>query len=817
MVASDKPLAHPDTFEAMRRAPLLEALLAACCCTEPASAQLRISEVCSNNQGIDVGAGDSHPDWIELVNEGSVPIDLSTYYLSDKPSQPGQWPLPLIALAPGEYALLIRGDQTWQFPFGIDAAGERIVLSDASLQPVQVLDVPAMRGDHSVGFVDGALRFFDVPTPGAANTTTPYIGYAPVPVISPGGGFYPNGTTASASAAFGTVHWSTTGRAPDESSPVASGTLSIGATTTVQARNYAAGHLASDAASATYIVGSGRGLPIVALAVDPDSMFNEEFGLYMPGPNASPEWPHYGANYWAERELPARFEFFEADGTRGIAQDVGVSIHGGRRSRTNAQRPLRLTARGSLGPETIHYPLFPERPTVRDYKRVILRNAGGDWCLANFRDGLFHQTALHNGLDIDALGFRPAECYINGEYWGLVEIRERIDADHLHYNYGADTDSLLLMEEENWSIQGDTSYSRALREFIRTADLNDEANWSQVEAQLDLHSLMDYFALEMIAGNVDWPSNNVKYWKPSVEQGKWRYLMYDLDATMVLYGWIEEDIDMMYWTFTHRAGSFHTELLRGLMGRNEFRRLFLNRKADLMNTVFSPARFQAEVDRITNAFAPVIEDHYDRWQCWYQAYLDHAFGIIPHFAAYRDSHIRQHVIDWYGFPNAALLRFESFPPAGGTLQINTIAPELPFDGWYWNGNDIDVTAVPAEGYAFSHWTYADDGTRATDPHLRRSFPIDGNLVAHFRPIDGSLSVFPNPTDGMVNLGFDAIEEGNARIRVTDPAGRVVLEGSVAVGEGVNRASIDLGAMPAGVYIVAVEADGGRQLARVVRQ
>lgn len=69
----------------------------------------------------------------------------------------------------------------------------------------------------------------------------------------------------------------------------------------------------------------------------------------MMGPNASPEWPHYGANFWSERELVTRMEFYEASGERVVAQDVGVKIHGGRRSRTNPQRPLRLTAREELG------------------------------------------------------------------------------------------------------------------------------------------------------------------------------------------------------------------------------------------------------------------------------------------------------------------------------------------------------------------------------------------------------------------------------------------------------------------------------------
>ena len=778
--------------------------------------QLRINEACSNNIGVLLSPEGEPLDWIELVNDGAAYIDLGNYHLSDRASEPALWPLPQQQLAPGDFIVLTQGNGPGRFPFGIDNDGEALYLSDASSQTVQQFDVPALRGDHSAGLVNGELRYFDAPTPGAPNSTTAYLGYAQAPVLSPQPGFHLNGVQVVASAAAGAVHWTTSGRPPGESAPMASAPLSIDTVTTVLARAHAPGWLPSDLVSGTYFIGVDHPLPIVALAVDPDSMFHEDLGLYMMGPNASPEWPHYGANFWSERELVTRMEFYEASGERVVAQDVGVKIHGGRRSRTNPQRPLRLTAREELGNATIRYRMFPELPGVSDHKRLILRNAGGDFCLANFRDGLFHQIAQHNGLDIDALGFRPAECYINGRYWGLVEIRERIDADHLHYNYGADRDDLLLMEEENWSIQGDTAYSRALREFIRTEDMSDDANWPHVESQLDLHSLTDYFATEMIAGNVDWPSNNVKFWKPSITEGKWRYLMYDLDATMVLYGWIEEDIDMMYWTFTHRAGSFHTELLRGLMGRAEFRRGFLNRKADLMNTVFSPARFQGEVDRITTTYAPVIEDHYERWGCWHQAYLDHAFSIIPHFITHRNAYIRQHVIDWYGFPNASLLRFEAFPTAAGTMRINTIAPELPFEGWYWIGNDIDVTAEPAEGYAFSHWTYEGEEARPTAPNLRRSFALDGKLVAHFKRSDGTMTVLPNPAGSTVSIGFDALDEGTATITLTDAAGRAAHAWPVAAMPGHNRADIDVSMLSSGVYIITAEANDTRQIARLVK-
>lgn len=795
----------------------LLALLVCCGISERASAQLRINEVCSNNVHALATAEDESPDWIELINAGSSAIDLHDYYLSDKLSEPWRWRLPQVVLGPGELVLFLSGEGEDRFPFGIDMNGERLVLSNLALQPVEVMDVPHLRADHSIGLVDGALRYFDAPTPNAPNANASYNGYAPKPIFNRAPGYQSQGTAISASAPNCTVHWTVNGREPDESAPLAGTPLILDSTVIVLARSFRAGWLPSDIASATYLVGEHHTLPVVSLAVDPDSMFHETYGLYMMGPNADPEYPHWGANFWSERSVPVHMEYYEASGVRGLTQQVDVKIHGGRRSRTNPQRPLRLTAKGKYGAETMRYPFFPERGRVEDYKTLVLRNSGGDFCLANFRDALFHQVSLHNGLDIDELAFRPAICYINGRYWGLIEIRERIDNDHLHHNYGADPEAVLMMEEENWSMQGDTIHSWLLQEFIRTQDLNVEANWSHVDSLLDVHSLMDYFAVEMIAGNVDWPSNNLKYWKPSVTEGKWRYLMYDLDATMVLYGWIPEDLDMFYWTFVHRAGFFHAELLRGLMGRHEFRRQAMNRMADLMNTVFREDRFQAEVDKITGVFAPEIEAHFNRWGCWFPVYQEHAFGIIPHFITHRNGYMRQHAIDWFGFANAALLDFQVFPPNAGTLRINTIEPELPFKGWYWNGNDIDVTALPADGYVFSHWTYSGDSEQSESTQLKRSFATDGSITAYFRPINGAVPAFPNPTEGSLTLGVEAAQAGSARIVLSDVTGRTVLERTIAVEAGMNRAELDVSGFRAGVLLVTIEADGDRRTTRVVKQ
>lgn len=183
-----------------------------------------------------------------------------------------------------------------------------------------------------------------------------------------------------------------------------------------------------------------------------------------------------------------------------------------------------------------------------------------------------------------------------------------------------------------------------------------------------------------------------------------------------------------------------------------------------MNTAMSPENFQAEIDRITNTFSSEIERHYARWDCWYQVYLDHAFGIIPHFAAARDAYVRQSVLDYYAFPNAPRLRFEVFPPGAGSLLINTITPELPFSGYYFNGNAIDLTLQPTDGFVFDHWGYSEDAETSSAAHWKHSFQRDGKVIAYFKPASGELSVYPNPATNALTIGLDARAAGQVDVR-----------------------------------------------------
>lgn len=773
-------------------------------------AQVVINEAGSKNIRT-VSDGERWPDWVELLNSGTTNVELQGLYLSDDAQELDKWALPSITLPPGGFLLLFAGDDNsdgLHFSFNLAQEGEPVLLSDANGNVISQLNLPTLRADHSFGLSwdgVGTGSYFTQPTPGMANTTTAYLGYVPPPQFDHAAGKY-GGTVhvTIASSPDATTFSTTDGSYPDEGSNASAPTVELSATTTLKARSYKSGWIPSAISSATYFINEQTDLPIVSLSTHPDSLFHEELGLYVPGPNADPEYPYVGANFWSERGVAVHFEFFDEEGVRKVEQEVELRIHGGRASRTKAQRPLRLTARDAYGDDMIRYPFFPERPDVDAFKRIILRNSGADWCLAHYRDGLFHQIAFHNDLDIDELGFRPSIVYINGEYWGIMNIRERIDVDHLATDYGADPDDVLLMEEENLSIQGDTTLFRDLREFILNNDLTDASNWSHVDSLLDISSFTDYFALEMFAGNADWPSNNLKYWKPTPTEGKWRYLLYDLDATMNVVGWIPMDFDMFHWVLVHRAGFVHSEIFRSLMTNPEFKRGFLNRMADLMNTCLSPGAFRVEADRLRNLIAPEIQRHFDRWDQWTGLWYEHADTLIPRFAAERAGHMRDDVLEWYDLPNTATLDIDVYPPAAGQIRLNTIIPDLPFTGIYYNGNDIDLTAIGAEGFRFDHWEFdAETETLGSTAHVRRSFVNSGRVTAVFQLEGAELSLFPNPWSSELQLAVTAEVNSTVRVDVADATGRVVHSQTEILKPGVNALGIRRPDLTPGVYVVTV--------------
>lgn len=144
-----------------------------------AGPQIVINEVMASNSSTIADEHGDFDDWIELYNAGSVPVNLTSLYLSDKDGSPLYWDLPDYTMEPNTFLLVWADNQTWQGPFharfAVSASGERLYLwqkRSTGLRLIDEIDVPATPTDVSYGrAVDAGLPwiFFDEPTPGASN------------------------------------------------------------------------------------------------------------------------------------------------------------------------------------------------------------------------------------------------------------------------------------------------------------------------------------------------------------------------------------------------------------------------------------------------------------------------------------------------------------------------------------------------------------------------------------------------------------------------------------------------------------------------
>lgn len=136
-----------------------------------------INEVVSTNKRSLTDAAYGSPDWIEIYNAGSSPVNLSGYGLSDNMRDFHKYTFPDVVLAPGAYLLLYATDDNGQegsadrTGFGLSKSGDFLFLTDAYYGLVQQMEVPQLITDVSYARREnGTYGYCASPTPGAQNT-----------------------------------------------------------------------------------------------------------------------------------------------------------------------------------------------------------------------------------------------------------------------------------------------------------------------------------------------------------------------------------------------------------------------------------------------------------------------------------------------------------------------------------------------------------------------------------------------------------------------------------------------------------------------
>ena len=643
-----------------------------------------INEFMSKNEDVIEDQDEEYSDWIELYNPTNSSIDLGGYYLSDDADSLMKWTFPSVVLGADEFLLVFASgkdmtDGELHTNFSIKSGGEDLILSTPDGSMLDFVGEQELLTDQSYGrLTDGgnAWSHFTVSTPGTSNDGS-ILEYSLVFSQAPGQYqeafeldiFSPNGVD---------IYYTTDGSEPKSNDNLYNGGISIesregdpnvyseiptGASSfnafpteevykinVIRARAYENGVPVSRIYTRSYMIDSDPDrytLPIISLVSDPDNFFDDEIGIYVPGSgyNGGDETTMNCFQKGSEWERPVHIEFMNQEEGTYLTQDAGVRIHGGG-SRRYAQKPLRLYARSEYGESYFNHNFFPEKD-IDEYKRLVLR-AQRPSNSSFFTDEV--ASNLVSELDMERMAVKTHVVFLNGEFWGIYHLRERIDEYFIEANSGADKDNLTIIENNPIAaccVEGVNTEYLEMVDFIEDNDMSSTSNYNQVKEMMDVDNFMEYLAAEFYMCNYDWPRNNLRYWKENVEGSKWRWIFFDLDFGFRFYE--RPSINNYMNSATDNAAEWSTFLGRKLMENNEFKNDFIDLIEERLNNEYSPENVGCNMNYFFDIMSPHMDEYNNRFD--YGANYDYwewHVEMAKNFAALRPCYIQEQIEDEYG-------------------------------------------------------------------------------------------------------------------------------------------------------------------------
>ena len=767
----------------------------------------RINEVQSGNTSLPDPHG-QRIDWIEIHNPSAQSVNLIDHYLSDSLTNRLKHRFGDTTIPAGGYLLVWCGSAadfpvTAPYPsgqlrilsFAISSSGEAVVLTapdgatTISEFPARAITAGTSMG-RGMGDEADVLYFYGSPTPGTANSTSGVAVETPdAPVFDVAPGMH---TSSSLTVAIspptgntgGVIRYTLDGSDPTASSPASTGSLTLDATTStnmnswiptnsdnnpgpplyegwqapasqpfrinvLRARVFKPGAAPGRIRTASYLLhpsGTARySLPVVSIATTPANFFSNETGIYVPGFYNN---LFQSGSAW---ERPGHVEFFETDGSLAFSGEIGIRLHGNT-TRSRPRKSLRVYSRNPDGPSTFLHRIFPQKPVDR-FDTFLLRNSGNDWGNSLFRDALVTTLAGLTGLDVQSS--RPAIVFISGEYWGIHNLRDRIDEGFFQHHYGLSSSQFSQIEmvpdgqtsfvvEDNGDPSGVGDFTELLDRATSPGFAN-AAGYAELASRIDIDNFIDYHIHGIWSGNTDWPGNNYRLWRTLAadtaqganprHDGRWRWILFDTDFALgsdfqYVPGYNTNVLQMAQFNSLAHAtsdnGEFFsnkeiaTRLLRKALENPEFRQRFVSRFADLLNTSLSSAHTGALLDEFVALYGPEIPEHVNRWRQPVRWVGDVA--RIRSYLQARPSAVRGHIASAFGLDGTADLTVDVGQPAQGTVEVNSIgiaastagvgAAPYPWTGVYFQEVPVTLMARPAAGHRFVSWRRKADAVDA---------------------------------------------------------------------------------------------------------
>lgn len=745
-------------------------------------ATLMLNEfLASNSRGAADPDFQESGDWIEIVNLGPDVADLGFFALSDLPSSPARWTFPQGALlAPGEYLVVWADDHNvvgiaMHANFKLSAGGESLILYDLRNHRVadrvdfgpQITDVSLARIPDQTG----PWIQTEKPTPGAANE---YGKSGPPPVFSVPSGLYAAPFSVDIATTSATeVRYTLDGSAPDAASTLYTGPVMIGATACLRARAWYADLDPSPVASASYFLNppADRAIPIMNIVIDPDD-FNGPNGIYTNPDERGIEW-----------ERPAHVSVMSPDGAQTYEIETGVRIHGGYSRTSLDKKSYRFYFRSTYGPDRWLLPWLTQTPLQEGVQQLVLRSGANDTFLGGstmlptyIRDQLMRDWYTDLGQRA-ADGFFVA-LYINGAYEGLYNATERITDTFMEDTFGGEDWDIVKGSWDSTNkyfteaVDGDLAAWNEFLEWYDNHDVATETDYAELLSRVDVDNYLDYFMLNIVCQNHDWPHNNwITTRRRNDPAARWTFHEWDGEWSVGLRptGWQEDTLtwargDNYYlqrqFTMPPLSLLFDgndidpnaTVAINGILDKPEGRRAFIAAVEEALNFELHPSATLPDVDRYDALIQTEIPREAARWAADAGASASTLIGRwntgmadTRAFLANRPAYIRTLISDFFGLGGTKTLTFAATGAGSGSLLVNGRLVTLPWTGVFFGGSVVALRPIPNPGSSFQAWEGLVPSTDAAlDYTIQSTAP--GEILVQFETGDG----LPQPNDVIFN-------------------------------------------------------------------
>lgn len=507
--------------------------------------KLVITEIQSANIDQQVDPSWNYGGWVELYNGSALSVSLTGCWVSNDPKNLKQVRLsePTAIKAKSYHALWFEHHDKYcpsQVDAKLNVEGDSLYISDPSGTLIASLIYPPAISRCSYArksLSSDEWGWSDTPTPGEANDG---MSYATEQLMEPEVDqptqifgstlnvcvYIPEGTT---------LRYTTDGSTPTSTNGQISydGLFYPSETTTYRFRLFGDGYLPSPVVTRTYIYEDKTfDLPVISVVGDSHNLYSDEMGILVRGNNGRPgNGQSSPCNWNMDWERPVNFEFLNQEGEMVINQETAMERCGGwSRAWTPYSFKLKANKRYELQ-NYLPYQFFPEKPYLK-HKTLQIRNGGND-TQCRIKDPALQEIIRRSGLDIDYQAYQPVMHYINGQYAGVINMREPNNKHFVYANYGLDEEEIdqFEMSPDSGYVQKCGTYESMQRWYDLARQCgNDDDAYEQIKQMVDIDEFCNYMAVEFYLGGTDWPQNNVKAFKPITEGGRFRFILYDLDG-----------------------------------------------------------------------------------------------------------------------------------------------------------------------------------------------------------------------------------------------------------------------------------------------